>query len=267
MSTLNSDQFGHVFSQLETMDHEYPTPAYQEHKDTPLFHGTTHNITDGTVRPANDVGKNVSEYSLGDPGDLSKGDHAFTTHDENYAWQAANIFHKNGRRPRVYETSAVPDMKPGPWNKDHPDFLHHHEVDNPDDYDMSGDDAQHVTRMREVVEDTIATYHQPEFASPTGFPVRKRIDIMPGRQGTFPDVNWNRVKKEGPSYGADANHPSDEQIQYGVYGQQAPDHRYVQDAREAVDDLRRPKRTGASLRAFMMGKPDPGPLADHPHLF
>lgn len=177
-----------------------------------FFHGTTHAITDGVVRPVNDVpGKHVSEYSMGDPGDMSEGDHAFAIrNDENYAWHAAGTFHKNGRRPRVYEVEPAADMKPGPWNKEHPDFLRHAELD-PDDKDYPIDDW-----MRS---DAVKSHHQDEWASKTGFPVKKRIDIMPGRQGTFPEVNWNRFKGPDthPAYGPDVNHPSDDQIKYGTH--------------------------------------------------
>jgi hypothetical protein len=96
-----------------------------------FFHGTTHAIKDKMVRPVNDLDDHhqVSEYSMGDPGDMSEGDHAFAArNDENYAWQAAHIFHPNGLRPRVYEVDPAADMKPGPWNPKHPDFLAHHDL-------------------------------------------------------------------------------------------------------------------------------------------
>jgi hypothetical protein len=215
MPELNSDQFK-VFSQMDEMDKKYPTPY--ENRSGSYFHGTTHNITDGMVRPADDVDKEPSEYSMGDPGDLSEGDHAFVVrNNENYAWHAALTFHKNGRRPRVYETGPSPDMKPGPWNKEHPDFLYHHGLEDPQDYPHVGpdsDDYPTSLSMKEDAEEARAN-HQDEWASPTGFPVRKRIDIMPGRQGTFPTENWNKYKNGSPRYGIDANHPHDMQIQYG----------------------------------------------------
>jgi hypothetical protein len=173
-----------------------------------FFHGTTHAIKNGVVLPADKAGKNVSEYSFGDPGDMSEGDHAFVArNDENYAWHAANNFHANTqRRPRVYETGPAPDMKPGPWNKEHPDFLDHHEVGRSEDYPSP-------EAFKEVVADTVASQHQDEWASPTGFPVRKRIDIMPGRQGTFPDISWTRFSDTNT---ATANHPNDAQVRYGT---------------------------------------------------
>lgn len=203
-----------------------------------FFHGTTHNIQDGMVRPANDANKGVSEYSFGDPGDMSEGDHAFAIRDnESYAWQAAHTFHKNGRRPRVYEVDPAPDMDPGPWNKEHPDYLEHldeHGIDTLDDEDVENS-------------------HQDEWASKTGFPVRKRIDIMPGRQGTFPSENWNKFKKDSPRVGYDANHPDHNQVAQGMNYQEKEDLR-----RNAVSEEPK-RRSGASLRAFMEGKPEPTP--------
>lgn len=185
-----------------------------------FFHGTSHEIKGGMIRPAEAVGKSAGTYSFGDPGDLSQGDHAFAIrNDEEYAWHAAQTFHPNGGRARVYQVDPAPDMKPGPWNKDHPDFLAHHDLDNPDDYDMSGDDSQLVAGMRKDIEAAKAE-HQDEWASPTGFPVRKRIDVMPGRQATFPSENWNdyKVLKPGmPRFGLDANHPDDKQVAGGMH--------------------------------------------------
>lgn len=175
-----------------------------------FFHGTTHVIKDGMVRPANDTPHYPSEYSMGDPGDMSEGDHAFVSrNDENYAWHAAMTFHKNGRRPRVYETGPAADMTPGPWNKEHPDFLKHHDLDEEETgYEPHPDD------IKEAMDS-----HQDEWASKTGFPVRKRIDIMPGSQGTFPTINWNRFRDPASSYrfsGYELNHPTDRQISDGT---------------------------------------------------
>lgn len=170
-----------------------------------FFHGTTHNIKDGVVRPAWDVGKEPSEYSLGDHGDMSEGDHAFAVrNDENHAWMAAHRFHKNGRRPRVYEVEPAKDMTPGPWNMDHPEHA-----------DAMGYDRSEP----EVVAEIRETDHIDEYGSKTGWPVKQRIDIMPGRQGTFPQINWNRFKDTGgAAWGPDVNHPNDEAIELGHRG-------------------------------------------------
>lgn len=126
---------------------------------------------------------------------MSEGDHAFAVRgNEEYAWHAANTFHKNGRRPRVYEVEPVADdLKPGPWNMEHPDHSYHAGYDPTDEG---------------VLADVRENEHLDEWGSKTGFKVTGRIDIMPGRQGTFPSVNWNRFKNTHPAAGPDANHPS-----------------------------------------------------------
>lgn len=220
-----------------------------------FFHGTTHNIADGMVRPANDADKNVSDYSMGDPGDMSEGDHAFAIrNDENYAWHAAQRFHSNGRRPRVYEVEAPADIKPGPWNKEHPDFLAHHELDDPD-YPPSAEDVAEAHKQS-----------MDEWASPTGFKVKSRIDVMPGRQGTFPTVNWNRFKSGGhrSQMGYEMNHPTDDQIKHGTSGLED---RMDEAHRMNTVEERPRRRTGASLRAFMMGEPEPKPVDPQGRLF
>jgi hypothetical protein len=175
-----------------------------------FYHGTTSAIKDGMVRPANATDRYVSEHSMGDPGDMSEGDHAFVIRNhENYAWHAANNFHTNGMRPRVYETEPAADMKPGPWNREHPDFEEHHEYD-----------------PGTMPEEEKARQHQDEWASKTGFKVRQRIDIMPGRQGTFSEFNWNRFKEGGhrSSMGYDVNHPTDAQVKYGTKLESSPEY-------------------------------------------
>lgn len=42
--------------------------------------------------------------------------------------------------------------------------------------------------------------------------ILERHDIMPGRQGTFPSINWNQF---GGKYASGMNHPSDEDIMGG----------------------------------------------------
>lgn len=208
-----------------------------------FFHGTTHNISDGMVRPADHVDKPVSEYSFGDPGDMSQGDHAFVSrNDENYAWHAAATFHSSIRRPRVYETGPAADMKPGPWNKEHPDFLEHHELDDPSDPEIEPGSIRHKY-ANSLVDQAKAT-HQDEWASKTGFPVKRRIDIMPGRQGTFPQVSWDRFQTSGPRGGFGASHPSDDQVKYGMGLQQAP---------QAAE---KPKPRAQNLREYMNAPKD-----------
>jgi hypothetical protein len=50
------------------------------------------------------------------------------------------------------------------------------------------------------------------------FDIAHPIDIQPGHQGTFPEVNWNKHALDGghalPGEG-DANHPTDDEVKYG----------------------------------------------------
>lgn len=162
-----------------------------------FFHGTTYDVSD-KVLPAKTAGTKVSGYSEGDPGDLSQGDHAFAIrNDEDYAWRAAIQFHNNGGRPRVYTVDPAPDMKPGPWNKEHRDFSYHV-----------------ASRVNHSDPEAL---HQDEWASKEGFNVTGRVDIAPGHQGTFPQLNWNQFRGEGHG-GYDANHPSDAVIKWGKFG-------------------------------------------------
>lgn len=187
MSTLNGDQF---------------------------FHGTRANVKGGMIRPANDVDRPVSEASMGDPGDMSEGDHAFAIrNDEHYAWHAALHYSEGGGRPKVFKVEPAADMKPGPWNKDHPNFLEHHELDMPEGVEY--DREYHAKEIAKA-----QANHQDEWASPTGFKIKERIDTIAGRQGTFPSINWNTTR---PGYmrGGDVNHPTDDQVRYGQLGEGA----------------------------------------------
>ena len=183
---------------------------------------------------------------MGDPGDMSEGDHAFAVkNDEKYAWHAAGTFHKNGRRPRVYEVEPAHDMVPGPHNADHPDFLHNHDLDDPED--LADDPVWH-----KIAKDAVRENSQDEYGSKTGFKVKSRIDIMPGRQGTFPEVNWNRFKdpeQVRPSWGPDANHPNDEQVRYGIEGH----------PQERVEDVRTARPAHLSQEQFHDWHKDPAP--------
>lgn len=212
-----------------------------------FFHGTTHNIADGMVRPADHADKNVSEYSFGDPGNMSEGDHAFVIRNhEDYAWHAANTFHPSLRRSRVYEVGAADDMKPGPWNKEHPNYASHH----------WGEESVPNSQMdKEEVEAALREgQHQDEWGSKTGFPVKKRIDIMPGQQGTFPGISWGRFSEH--PYHQGINHPSNEAVRYGHAGlDRVLDQAHKMNTPAPVEG----RQPGQTLRDFMMGKPAPKP--------
>lgn len=59
-------------------------------------------------------------------------------------------------------------------------------------------------------------YHEVnnEYRAPE-FPIKKQIDIMPGRQGTIP-INWHQFAPH--KYPDDVNHPSPASVAYGPPG-------------------------------------------------
>jgi hypothetical protein len=87
---------------------------------------------------------------------------------------------------------------------------------------------------------------------------------MPGRQGTFPGVNWNRAKPHGP-WGTDVNHPRDMEVQYGMMGHNGPEAAHKEKA-QIEKERESTGRQGRSLREFMEGKPVQ-PNHGHPTLF
>lgn len=67
------------------------------------------------------------------------------------------------------------------------------------------------------------------------FDIEERIDIMPGRQGTFPEVNWNKyVDEYKRPYREDANHPSNLSVQFGHKQGAKVDHLSPEDADRAM---------------------------------
>jgi hypothetical protein len=159
----------------------------------PLYHGTDADITDA-VKPADSLGRKAN-YGLRTIGGRRAGTQAFATHDENYAWEAARVSSKaHGGRARVYEVAPHPDQKPGLYNAQHPRFK--------------------KNAPRSDLQEQVAP----------SFPVKDRIDIKPGHQGTFPNLNWRQFARAntavGPEGYEDANHPSPEDERHGHGGGQ-----------------------------------------------
>lgn len=75
----------------------------------------------------------------------------------------------------------------------------------------------------------------------THFKIAHPIDIMPGHQGTFPEVNWNEhVKADTYLPGdEDANHPSHLSVQFGhhagVWGQAGVERLHEDAKKEDID--------------------------------
>lgn len=154
-----------------------------------FFHGTVHDIGVGRhVLPGKVAGKRNKRPSMGYAKQRSE-DHAYAAEDEATAWDFATSRAMNSRlqagkeghasppaqRARVYEVAPHPMMRKGVYHPDHPN-------NNPE----NGKEREWIA---------------PKFKI-TGV-----HDIMPGHQGTFPNINWNQFSSVAGIW--DANHPSD----------------------------------------------------------
>jgi hypothetical protein len=160
-----------------------------------FFHGTVHDIGVGRhVLPANKAGRtNYKDH--GYAGQKSS-QYAFATEDENIAWDFATRSEQKRRfsahaqdrpnppndRARVYEVSPAPLMRRGVFHSEHP--LHN---------------SAEMDDTKEWISSKYRT--------------KRAIDIMPGRQGTFPNINWNQFSAIH-TY-SDANHPTDTEVEFG----------------------------------------------------
>lgn len=147
-----------------------------------FFHGTRYDIRH-TVLPG---GRAPHRNWFGEDNPHGK---AFATTDEDIAWDYAKGAEGNWdkRRTRVYEVAPSAKREPGTWNKQHPGH--------------SGLDREDMK----------------EWMAPS-WKVRRRIDIKPGHQGTFPQLNWNQfASHEGPNkvQQGDVNHPTPRQVESG----------------------------------------------------
>lgn len=165
-----------------------------------FFHGTTHDIGVGNyVLPANQAGK--SNWGAVGYGGQKSSEHAFATESESTAWhfaaKAGQIMRAKAnrgegpypKRARVYEVAPNAEMQPGVYHSDHP--LH----------------------------DAGLGDHQ-EWVAPK-FRTTVQHDSEPGRQATFPHINWNQFSAIKTL--SDANHPDDRDIEFG-HGGREPDH-------------------------------------------
>lgn len=101
------------------------------------------------------------------------------------------------------------------------------------------------------------------------FDIAERIDIQPGAQGTFPDVNWNKYARGGGTQlpgDEDANHPTYLSEQFGhrlaVFGDEAAQRRLQEAAHD--EDVHRAvaledSRTGGKFRLPEEDTPFPSP--------
>lgn len=155
----------------------------------PLYHGTTHDIDGRDIVPAKKLDEAKSVWKDHGHSGQKSANHAFATEDEGTAWefgsQAGMMKRAGGPQPdrvRVHEVAPHPLMRPGVFHADHP--AHN-----------GGEDLK-------------------EWVAPS-FRSKGTIDIMPGRQGTFPTLNWNQFRGEHSGYWSDMNHPTDDDIAEG----------------------------------------------------
>jgi hypothetical protein len=169
----------------------------------PLYHGTTHDIQGKDIVPhAAGVHDNSLWADAGHSGQKSS-DHAFATENENVAWRFAHGAGVSSRwqaersrregvdapepdRVRVHTVAPHPAMTKGVYHRDHTNF------------GRSG-----------AGNDDLAEWRAPAFR------VKGQIDIAPGHQGTFPELNWHQFRSKEATVGEDMNHPRDDAIRLG----------------------------------------------------
>lgn len=118
---------------------------------------------------------------------------AFTSSSEPKAWWYATHASNNTLgRARVYEVEPHPNTEVGTYNPAHPNFW------------------RSVSRRG-------SRENWDEYTAPH-FTVTGVHDIIPGRQGTFPQINWRQFSTRGNSQMYDPNHPTPNEVEHGTPG-------------------------------------------------
>lgn len=163
--------------------------AASDHLSPQLFHGTAADLGPGDqVNSARDAKASSNWPGYRTSGGRSIRSVAFATTSEDRAWTFASYAQqKNGGRARVLQVDPHPDQEPGLHNPAHPRY-------RPEQRDA-------------IPGETIAPH----------FKVAESVDIRPGHQGTFSNINWNQFSMFGPrgTYGDEINHPPDDRITEG----------------------------------------------------
>jgi hypothetical protein len=162
----------------------------------PMFHGTAHEVEPGSsIVPGKQYGKSSFRHGGVGPRGKAHSESAFATTSEDEAWHfAERSAYYHGGRGRVHEVEPHPDMQPGLYNPEHPTFA------------------------RRNRHEAIKTWR--EYAAPSFRPTGKTIDIKPGRQGTFPNLNWNQFSADKMNV-FDKNHPDPYEVLHGSHGSKA----------------------------------------------
>lgn len=162
----------------------------------PLFHGTASSIPVGDRIVSAKRGGQVSHWDdAGDHLGQPSRDHAFATSSEQTAWHFAR--HASSQLPSTWGSARarVYEVAPNP-------------------------------RMKPGVHTELKEYIAPSFKT-TGV-----HDIMPGQQGTFPQINWKRHLPKD-SYGQEPNHPITNPGHLLSHGEQIAQHNdRVEEAQE-----------------------------------
>lgn len=197
----------------------------------PLYHGTTFDLQGKDIKPARVVGKSVWK-NHGHSGQNSS-EHAFATEDEGTAWEFGS---QAGTMKRAEKGST----KPGS-----PDRVRVHRV-APNPLMQRG--VYHADHEKFNGSEDLREWRAPAFR------VKETLDTMPGRQGTFPNLNWNQFRAKDSGYWSDMNHPTDDDIAEGHIPESGPSVLRGFARGSWAHDQAVSKKTGSP--------PDPVPLVD-----
>jgi hypothetical protein len=159
-------------------------------KDQFLYHGTTADIKGDKILPAKVHGGHSNWGEAGSEWGEPSHDHAWTHPDEKTVWGIAHdrVIHAG------IETGSAPRARVY--------------AVRPNEHTTPGSGGV-----------------QGEFKAPH-FDIDHVIDTMPGRQGTFPEINWNDHAKTMSKFSEDedANHPHNNSVAFGHENRWDGDH-------------------------------------------
>lgn len=199
-----------------------------------LYHGTAKDVQGAQILPASVHGGHSYWGDTGSTRGEPSQDHAWAHPDEDKTWEFAHDranFELVSEGRRLGEDPVIPRARVF--------ALHPNENQSP-----GGDPSI------------------PGEVKSTHFDIAHPIDTMPGRQGTFPGVNWNEYTKGSKSRylpgDEDANHPTDLSIQFGHragvhgnYGQPERTIEHLQHAAQQEDVERSVDRRVAVHKGYL----------------